>query len=137
MINYLFKEQNWQSQMSDLITDPFELLSILKLSTQQLNSQALLANEQFKLRVPRQFVNKIQPEQPLDPILLQIFPHHLEMQQHQGFSLDPLGEKDANALSGVLHKYKSRLLMTLTDVTSPIKRICPKKKIGYLSKSIS
>ncbi len=131
MINYLFKEQNWQSQMSDLITDPFELLSILKLSTQQLNSQTLLANEQFKLRVPRQFVNKIQPEQPFDPLLLQILPHHLEMEQHQGFSLDPLGEKDANALSGVLHKYKSRLLMTLTGACAVHCRYCFRRHFPY------
>ncbi len=29
MTNYLYQEQNWQSQLSDLITDPRELLEIL------------------------------------------------------------------------------------------------------------
>ena len=52
MINYLLQEKNWQSQLSDLITDPLELLNLLELSTEQLLSGAILASEQFKLRVP-------------------------------------------------------------------------------------
>ena len=58
MINYLYQEQNWQSQLSDLITDPSELLSLLELSSEQLLSGAILASEKFKLRVPRAFVGK-------------------------------------------------------------------------------
>lgn len=45
MINYLYQEQNWQSQLSDLITDPSELLSLLELSSEQLLSGAILASE--------------------------------------------------------------------------------------------
>ncbi|TXJ09204.1 MAG: EF-P beta-lysylation protein EpmB [Acinetobacter sp.] len=131
MINYLFKEQNWQSQLNDLITDPLELLSLVKLSANDLNSQALLANEQFKLRVPRQFVTKIQPAQPFDPILLQVLPHHLEMQDFSGFSTDPLGERDANALSGILHKYKSRILMTVTGACAIHCRYCFRRHFPY------
>lgn len=59
MINYLYQEQNWQSQLSDLITDPSELLSLLELSSDQLLSGAILASEKFKLRVPRAFVGKM------------------------------------------------------------------------------
>lgn len=59
MINYLYQEQNWQSQLSDLITDPSELLSLLELSSEQLLSGAILASEKFKLRVPRAFVGKM------------------------------------------------------------------------------
>jgi L-lysine 2,3-aminomutase len=60
MTNYLYQEQNWQSQLSDLITDPRELLGILQLAPEQLLSGAILASEQFKLRVPRAFVGKMQ-----------------------------------------------------------------------------
>ena len=58
-MTYLFQEQNWQSQMSDLITSPAELLNILALSPDDLLSGALLSSEQFKLRVPRAFVKKM------------------------------------------------------------------------------
>ena len=102
MINYLFQEQNWQSQLNDLITDPVELLSELNLSTSDLKHDNLLAQKQFRLRVPRQFVQKMEKGNPLDPLFLQVFPHHLEMQESDGFTMDPLGEKDANALSHYL-----------------------------------
>lgn len=131
MINYLFQEKNWQSQLNDLITDPFELLSELKLSVNDLKQDNLLAQAQFKLRVPRQFVAKMQKGNPLDPLFLQVFPHHLEMQEIAGFSFDPLGEKDANALSGILHKYPSRILMTLTGACAIHCRYCFRRHFPY------
>ncbi len=131
MINYLFQEQNWQSQMSDLITDPFELLALLKLSSHDLHSDTLLAQQQFKLRVPRQFVAKMQIDNPLDPLFLQVFPHHLEMQEYHGFSSDPLEELHANALPGMLHKYKSRILMTLTGACAIHCRYCFRRHFPY------
>ena len=131
MINYLFQEKNWQSQLNDLITDPLELLSELNLSQNDLIHNDLLAHAQFKLRVPRQFVKKMQLGNPLDPLFLQIFPHHLEMQETTGFSFDPLGEKNANALSGVLHKYPSRILMTLTGACAIHCRYCFRRHFPY------
>lgn len=46
MLNYLYQEQNWQSQLSDLVTDPLELLELLTLSKEQLLSGAILATAQ-------------------------------------------------------------------------------------------
>ena len=131
MINYLFSEKNWQSQLNDLITDPLELLSELKLDVNDLRHENLLAPNQFKLRVPRQFVAKMQKENPMDPLFLQVFPHHLEMQDVPGFSFDPLGEKDANALSGILHKYPSRILITLTGACAIHCRYCFRRHFPY------
>lgn len=91
MTHYLYQEQNWQAQLSDLITDPLELLNILELSPEQLLSGALLASTQFKLRVPRAFVTRMQKGNPLDPLLLQVLPHHLELEEHPDFVTDPLG----------------------------------------------
>ncbi len=131
MINYLYQEQNWQSQMSQLITDPNELLDILQLVPEQLLSGAILASEQFKLRVPRAFVAKMQKSDPLDPLLLQVLPHHLELEEHAGFVTDPLGEEAANQLAGVLHKYKSRFLLTLTGACAVHCRYCFRRHFPY------
>jgi len=120
MINYLYQEQNWQSQLSDLITDPLELLHALQLSPEQLLSGAVLASEKFKLRVPRAFVAKMCVGDPLDPLLLQVLPHHLELEDFPGFVTDPLGEEATNLLPGVLHKYKTRFLLTLTAIKNYI-----------------
>ena len=131
MINYLYQEQNWQSQLSDLITDPSELLNLLELSTDQLLSGAILASEQFKLRVPRAFVGKMNAKDPFDPLLLQVLPHHLELEEHPEFVTDPLGEEAANQLPGVLHKYKSRFLLTLTGACAVHCRYCFRRHFPY------
>ncbi|MBE4724561.1 EF-P beta-lysylation protein EpmB [Acinetobacter baumannii] len=131
MINYLHQEQNWQSQLSDLITDPLELLNLLELSTDQLLSGAILASEKFKLRVPRAFVGKMNAKDPLDPLLLQVLPHHLELEEHPEFVTDPLGEEAANQLPGILHKYKSRFLLTLTGACAVHCRYCFRRHFPY------
>lgn len=131
MINYLHQEQNWQSQLSDLITDPLELLNLLELSTNQLLSGAILASEKFKLRVPRAFVGKMNAKDPLDPLLLQVLPHHLELEEHPEFVTDPLGEEAANQLPGVLHKYKSRFLLTLIGACAVHCRYCFRRHFPY------
>ena len=131
MINYLYQEQNWQSQLSDLITDPLELLEQLRLSPEQLLSGAILASEQFKLRVPRAFVGKMVTGDPLDPLLLQVLPHHLELEEHPDFVTDPLAEENANQQPGVLHKYKSRFLLTLTGACAVHCRYCFRRHFPY------
>lgn len=131
MINYLHQEKNWQSQLSDLITDPLELLNLLELSTGQLLSGAILASEQFKLRVPRAFVGKMSIGDPFDPLLLQVLPHHLELEDHPEFVTDPLGEEAANQMAGVLHKYQSRFLLTLTGACAIHCRYCFRRHFPY------
>ena len=130
-MNYLYQEPNWQNEMSDLITQPDELLDLLELSPEQLRSGALLASEQFKLRVPRAFVGKMQKGNPLDPLLLQVLPHHLELEEHPDFVTDPLGEEQANQLPGILHKYKRRFLLTLTGACAVHCRYCFRRHFPY------
>lgn len=131
MINYLYQEQNWQSQLSDLITDPFELLDQLEICSDALLSGAILASKSFKLRVPRAFVGKMHKGDPLDPLLLQVLPHHLELEEHPEFVTDPLGEEAANQLPGVLHKYQSRFLLTLTGACAVHCRYCFRRHFPY------
>ena len=131
MINYLYQEQNWQSQLSDLITDPFELLDQLEICSDALLSGAILASKSFKLRVPRAFVGKMRKGDPLDPLLLQVLPHHLELEEHPEFVTDPLGEEAANQLPGVLHKYQSRFLLTLTSACAVHCRYCFRRHFPY------
>lgn len=127
----LFQEINWQSQMSDLISDPAELLEILALDPAQLLNAAIGSSQQFKLRVPRAFVAKMKKGDPLDPLLLQVLPHHLELVQHPDYVTDPLGEEAANQLPGVLHKYQSRFLLTLTGACAVHCRYCFRRHFPY------
>lgn len=129
MINDLTK--NWQSQFNDLITNPTELLEILALDHQNLQSGALLASKQFRLKVPRAFVSKMKRGDPLDPLLLQVLPHHLELDEKEGFVADPLQEQNVNQAKGVLHKYKTRFLLTLTGACAVHCRYCFRRHFPY------
>jgi Lysine 2,3-aminomutase len=73
----------------------------------------------------------MQPGNPLDPLLLQVLPHHLELEDHPGFVTDPLGEEQANQQPGVLHKYKSRFLLTLTGACAVHCRYCFRRHFPY------
>ena len=64
---------NWQKSLSDLITNPNELIAIAKLDPK--NSRfSKLATQVFPLKVPRQFAALIRPGDWDDPILAQILP---------------------------------------------------------------
>ena len=131
MTQYLYQEQNWQTQMSDLITDPAELLQCLNIESDVSLQGSILATEQFRLRVPRAFVQKMQLGNAYDPLLLQVLPHHLELEDHPGFVTDPLGEEQANLLPGILHKYQSRFLLTLTGACAVHCRYCFRRHFPY------
>jgi L-lysine 2,3-aminomutase len=81
--------EKWQEILSDLITDPEELLQILELDlpTHTVNEATLRS---FPLRAPRPFVARIEKGNWQDPLLKQLWPSHLEDQIHAGFSADPL-----------------------------------------------
>lgn len=130
MINHLLTDQNWQAQINDLITDPRELLDVLQLPAHLLDG-ALVSQQSFGLRVPRAFVQRMQVGNPNDPLLLQVLPLHLELEQHAAYSLDPLGEAAANATSGILHKYHNRLLLTLTGACAIHCRYCFRRHFPY------
>lgn len=120
MINYLTTEKNWQNQLNDLITDPRELLSLLQLPIDLL-PDAIAASQDFGLRVPRSFVDRMVIGDAHDPLLLQVLPLHAELDQRPQYTLDPLGEKQANAIPGILHKYKKRSTTATTSNSVPIR----------------
>ena len=130
MINHLLTDQNWQAQINDLITDPRELLQLLQLPDHLLTA-AQLTQPSFGLRVPRAFVQRMQIGNAQDPLLLQVLPLHLELEQHAEYSLDPLGETAANVTAVFLHKYQNRLLLTLTGACAIHCRYCFRRHFPY------
>lgn len=135
MINYLGREKNWQTQLADLVTEPAELLSLLQLEARDvgLSQQAC---QQFRLRVPRQFVARMQVGNPLDPLLLQVLPHHLELSSPPDFVYDPLAElqlidQHPDLPAGMLHKYASRVLLTMTGACAIHCRYCFRRHFPY------
>ena len=69
---------SWQEQLADLITDPLELLTLLRLDPVTAGyDPAALAD--FPLRVTRSYVGRMQVGAARDPLLLQVLPHKSEL----------------------------------------------------------
>ena len=85
----------WQQMLSDLVTDPQELLALIELTEAELAPSAHAAH-QFPLKIPRWFVSRIHKGDPQDPVLRQFWPHRDEETQVAGYIHDPLQEAQFN-----------------------------------------
>ena len=120
----------WQTQLSQAITDPEQLLRELHLPLSLLPA-ARQAAAKFRLRVPRGFVARMQRGDRDDPLLRQVLPLADELNMVPGYSIDPLLERDAMPESGVLHKYRGRVLLTLTGACAVHCRYCFRRHYQY------
>ena len=128
MINHLITQKNWQTQLSDAVSSIDELLAILQLES--LRDQVYVPTH-FKLRVPRAFVAKMRIGDANDPLLRQVLPDQREQLKVTGYVADPLGENDHNPSKGILHKYQSRVLLTITGACAIHCRYCFRQHFDY------
>ena len=128
--NTLITKQLWQEAMSNLITDPEELLRLLQLDPALLPA-AKAAARLFPLRIPRGFASRMEVGNPHDPLLRQMLPLGDELLAVPGYVSDPLGEEEVNPVPGLLHKYPSRVLVTLTSACAVHCRYCFRRHFPY------
>ncbi len=128
--NILKKKQLWQEAMSDLITDPAELLALLKLDPGLLEA-AKAAARLFPLRVPRGFAARMEAGNPDDPLLQQVLPLGAELIVTPGYQQDALVENAVNPIPGLLHKYSTRVLVMLTGACAVHCRYCFRRSFPY------
>jgi EF-P beta-lysylation protein EpmB len=121
---------SWQNQLRHAITDPATLCQHLQLP---LKDQAVieLACQQFPLRVPFPYLSRIKPGNARDPLLLQVLPQSQELQKADGFSNDPLEERQHNPVPGLVHKYASRVLLITTQLCAVHCRYCFRRDFPY------
>ena len=128
MINHLITQKNWQTQLSEAITSVDELLSILKLESLR---DDIYVPKHFELRVPRAFVAKMRVGDKNDPLLKQVLPDKREQIKVTGYVADPLSENTQNPVKGLLHKYQSRVLLTITGACAIHCRYCFRQHFDY------
>lgn len=122
-------QPRWQQLWREAITQPRELLELLGL---QHLAAALPENDAgFGMRVPRGFVARMRHADPHDPLLRQVLPLRAELDRPEGFVLDPVGDLDARAGNGVLHKYAGRALLIATGACAVNCRYCFRRHFPY------
>ncbi|WP_432455917.1 EF-P beta-lysylation protein EpmB [Agarivorans sp. QJM3NY_29] len=124
---------NWQKELANAVTDPKQLLQYLDLDPENYQ-QHFAARKLFPVRVPLNFVKRMQKGNPEDPLLRQVMPCSDEFLDSPGFSIDPLGEHQA-ALPGLLHKYTSRVLFIVRGGCAINCRYCFRRHFPYQDNS--
>ncbi|MGC7892291.1 EF-P beta-lysylation protein EpmB [Vibrio anguillarum] len=122
-------EQNWLQQLTNAISNPAELLQQLEIDP-ALWQNGFAARKLFALRVPQSFVDRMEKGNPYDPLLRQILPLNEEFEWHDGYSNDPLDEQN-NAIPGLLHKYRNRVLMIVKGGCAINCRYCFRRHFPY------
>jgi EF-P beta-lysylation protein EpmB len=124
-------EQDWQSQLRNVITSRRELLAELGLTEADVGTTGDACKD-FPLKVPRSFVQRMRPGDPRDPLLLQVLSTQGEMTDTPGYSRDPLGESGAtNPERGIIHKYQGRVLLIVSGGCAVNCRYCFRRHFPY------
>lgn len=119
---------NWQQILAQGFTSSSQLLTFLHLP---IVDGSLLAEKQFKTRVPRGFAERMQVGNRYDPLLLQVLATEDELHLTPDFVLDPLDEAATNAIPGLIHKYQGRVLLTVTGACAINCRYCFRRHFPY------
>ncbi len=121
---------SWQEELIQAIDSPRELLEILQLPMSLLPA-AESAHNLFGLKVPRPFVTRMRKGDPNDPLLRQVLPLSDELKDTEGYHVDPLQEQNTTADPGLVHKYKSRVLLIAAPNCAINCRYCFRRHFPY------
>lgn len=130
----------WTQELRLALRDPLAICEYLELDPDQIpgRSSGLLAGHQlFSTMVPLAFLERMQKGNPQDPLLLQVLSSAEEAREVDGFISDPLQEERFNPLPGLIHKYSSRVLLTLAGGCAINCRYCFRRHFPYSENTLS
>ena len=119
----------WQEQLARAVKSVDELLQLLQIDPDLAKIRPL--QNDFPLRVPRGFIQRMARGDSRDPLLLQVLPLAREAEDIAGFERDPLDEAGAMPTPGLLHKYQGRALLTMTGACAIHCRYCFRRHFPY------
>jgi len=127
---------DWRKELSNATTSVNALLHKLDLSQ---HIDAVDLKPDFSCLVTDSYINKIKPDDFNDPLLQQILPLQYENNseiQING-STNPVGDIEALATQGLLHKYHGRALLISTGACAVHCRYCFRRHYPYQNSAFS
>lgn len=118
----------WREQVRTAIRSTEGLLKAVGLPP---NHELYAEVGEFPTFAPLPFVQRMEPGNPTDPLLLQVLPTRWEQQTGEGYSNDPLHESNVGRSKGVLQKYSGRVLLIATGVCAIHCRYCFRRHFPY------
>lgn len=120
---------DWRVLWREAVTDAAELLRLVEL--EHLIPALPVDDAGFAMRVPRGFVARMRKGDPRDPLLLQVLPQAAENERVDGYGFDAVGDLEARAAHGVLHKYHGRALLIASGTCALNCRFCFRRHFPY------
>ena len=120
----------WQESMRQAIRDAGVLCRHLGLAADIAN-EAQRSLAEFPVFVPPEFLSRIRPGDPHDPLLRQVLPVAQENVLVDEFVADPVGDRLATLEPGLLQKYPGRALLVVTGACAVHCRYCFRRHYPY------
>ncbi|MGI1680011.1 MAG: EF-P beta-lysylation protein EpmB [Cellvibrionaceae bacterium] len=136
----VWQSQTWQEQLINTVKDPKQLCELLDLDLATFSEVhmtgknvkvARTATDEFPLRVPHSFIQRIEKNNLFDPLLLQVLPQAQELILRKGYTTDPLAEEQANKATGIIQKYHGRALLMVASACAIHCRYCFRRHFPY------
>ncbi len=121
------KWNDWRWQLSNRLNSVEDIEKVLTIT--QSERTALQTQGLFRVDVTPYFISLIDPEDPNDPIRLQIIPRAEEMQAFTAMMEDSLAEDRHSPVPGLVHRYPDRVLMLVTTQCASYCRYCTRSRI--------
>lgn len=130
MMNRMSDPSIWRAELASRITRPEELPPGL---TPEGAEREYFASRQggeagLPFAVTRPYAALAEPGDPADPIRRQFLPRVEELAVGPGERPDPLGEGDCQPVPRLLHRYRDRALLLVTDLCATYCRHCFRRR---------
>ena len=125
-----YQESAWKAEMAAAFSSAGELLAYLGLPLDHRPANEGVMR-QFPLRVTAAFASRMKKGDPDDPLLLQVLPLSDELLETVGYGANPVGDLQAIAAPGLLHKYHGRALLIVTGACAINCRYCFRREFPY------
>ncbi len=121
------KWNDWRWQMSNRLNSLEDFEHVLNLTDSE--RKALSTSGLFRVDITPYYASLIDPDDPNDPIRLQVIPRDNEILPFTGMMEDSLSEDRHSPVPGLVHRYPDRVLMLVTTQCASYCRYCTRSRI--------
>ncbi len=121
------KWNDWRWQLSHRLNTVEDFEKIFPLTDSE--RKALSTTDLFRVEITPYFVSLIDPDDPHDPVRLQVMPTAGEILPFTGMMEDSLAEDRHSPVPGLVHRYPDRVLMLVTTQCASYCRYCTRSRI--------
>jgi lysine 2,3-aminomutase len=118
---------NWRWQLSHRLNSVQDFEQVLPLTDSE--KEALSTDGLFRVDITPYYASLIDPNDPNDPIRLQVIPTAGEINPFTGMMEDSLAEDRHSPVPGLVHRYPDRVLMLVTTQCASYCRYCTRSRI--------